>query len=875
MTAWPNGSPYGTPDLNASATANLREPAMMTSMYNQNGAAAFNQFSNPQYQQQLSNGNPGSQTPTFPSQAYQVNPVVPAKRSRPADDGIAASPRPPHGNIAAAQSQTPLQHGAYPGYPVNQQGGQGFQAPTPYQHLQHATSATATPSPTMQNQQFRQPAQQRMHTASPNNALHGQQGFGSHMPTPQPGQNQGGGMPQQTQNQSYPSSIPMDQGYGQNMGTPGMTSAGLPSSIPQQQVPFPPNLQQQRDLLHRQYAQRLQQQQQQRMQAANLTAQHQQSGAGLNHAAPQPGQYPGQQAPNGQRSGQQTQAQNAQAREALVGQVARFMLQHNKPFNSTPVVCGRGVDVYSLFVYVIKSGGSQRITVNSQWPGLAEKMGWPAAQYPSAAQELKAVWDANLAPYERYRQTMQAQAQQRSVMAQQQVQQLAGLANRQQASPTRLMTPQGQDGSMTAHAQSMQYSQRPQPQPQQVQHQVYPDQNMPPIRGAPPTMANGYANPQPDPQSMAQQSDLMHHRKTSGVRRTESTPSRQLQTAAPSPSPVLRDKISTPAMSSIATADIKTETAVGEEGMRDLQEDEYVPQARKIDSFGGYDIHDMLAHNGAELARSIPNVPHPEEMGLIDLRAISLSLQSGIHGEVRLALDSLAQISHEHKIELEHCEDLIDALVDCAEDQIDALAEEAPEVSDALDLPSYEDIVRAWRSESEDLQNVPAVGSIEYDLDRAVDRLIAITTILRNVSFYESNHALLTSPPVIKVLSLAIRHLGTRNLLLRTSLNTADFYKDVVVYLSNTAQAIELPSRDDALHILHFLLAFAPQPFPVLPPSSTHDAPPLRFTSYHPITHRYLPAAVDSLAKLLARSDPNRSLYRHIFSATPASHGAA
>ncbi|KAK5003237.1 hypothetical protein LTR28_010414, partial [Elasticomyces elasticus] len=515
-----------------------------------------------------------------------------------------------------------------------------------------------------------------------------------------------------------------------------------------------------------------------------------------------------------------------------------------------------------------------RITVNSQWPGLAEKMGWPAAQYPSAAQELKAVWDANLAPYERYRQTMQAQAQQRSVMAQQQVQQLAGLANRQQASPTRLMTPQGQDGSMTAHAQSMQYSQRPQPQPQQVQHQVYPDQNMPPIRGAPPTMANGYANPQPDPQSMAQQSDLMHHRKTSGVRRTESTPSRQLQTAAPSPSPVLRDKISTPAMSSIATADIKTETAVGEEGMRDLQEDEYVPQARKIDSFGGYDIHDMLAHNGAELARSIPNVPHPEEMGLIDLRAISLSLQSGIHGEVRLALDSLAQISHEHKIELEHCEDLIDALVDCAEDQIDALAEEAPEVSDALDLPSYEDIVRAWRSESEDLQNVPAVGSIEYDLDRAVDRLIAITTILRNVSFYESNHALLTSPPVIKVLSLAIRHLGTRNLLLRTSLNTADFYKDVVVYLSNTAQAIELPSRDDALHILHFLLAFAPQPFPVLPPSSTHDAPPLRFTSYHPITHRYLPAAVDSLAKLLARSDPNRSLYRHIFSATPASHGA-
>lgn len=37
------------------------------------------------------------------------------------------------------------------------------------------------------------------------------------------------------------------------------------------------------------------------------------------------------------------------------------------------------------------------------------------------------------------------------------------------------------------------------------------------------------------------------------------------------------------------------------------------------------------------------------------------------------------------------------------------------------------------------------------------------------------------------------------------------------------------------------------------------------FTSYCPSVHRYLPPAVDTLAKLLARDDPNRAFYRAIF----------
>lgn len=43
------------------------------------------------------------------------------------------------------------------------------------------------------------------------------------------------------------------------------------------------------------------------------------------------------------------------------------------------------------------------------------------------------------------------------------------------------------------------------------------------------------------------------------------------------------------------------------------------------------------------------------------------------------------------------------------------------------------------------------------------------------------------------------------------------------------------------------------------------------FNSYNPAIHKYTPAAVDSLAKLLARDEPNRTFFRAIFSGDGAS----
>jgi SWI/SNF chromatin-remodeling complex subunit SWI1 len=284
------------------------------------------------------------------------------------------------------------------------------------------------------------------------------------------------------------------------------------------------------------------------------------------------------------------------------------------------------------------------------------------------------------------------------------------------------------------------------------------------------------------------------------------------------------------------------------------------PKVRVLDTWGGVELDSLLRLGGA-LMQYKPDIPAVGDLGIIDIHALTMSLQSGIHAEVRLALDTLVSLSVESRLQLDlrACEDLVETLVDCAGMQVEVLAENAAEVSDVMLVSSYEDVVRSCRGEQEVLQEIPAFGSPEYELDRAVDRLVCITTIMRNLSFYETNHPLLADELVIKFLCVVIRYLGTRNMLLRTNQNTLDFMKDVIIFLSNLAQAIELPGREQALCLLHFLLAFAPCP----PPNANSDR--VTFSPYDPAIHRYLPPAVDSLAKLLARDEPNRTHYKTIF----------
>lgn len=794
-----------------------------------------NQFAQQQQQQNGSqNHTPTPQQQQFPGQTFNPGSVVPAKRPH---DGMSGSPQ----QSQVSRSQTPNYGNA--GFPNPQQ---FANAPTHFQHLQQPGSNNATPSPTMQNQQFRPPQQPRMNNASPSPFPQQQQsqsqggGFGNQM-SPGTPQNAGpvGGMSQPGQ---------MGQ-FGQQFGAnPGMMS-GMPSNMAAQMR----QLNGMQTNAQQQYQMKLLQHQQTLRNTGMIPPRS---------ASGQPGQpnnfggavgggqqQPGGQMPNGQAASmsqaqmQQLQIHN-EKRKTFLKQVQVHLQQHGRPFNHAPMIGGKVLDLYALFTLVASASGSSNIERQGQWQQVANKLGFPQPVFPTAPEEIKEIYATSLASYERA--FFQLKLQQKQDQARQHAQQMAGFGGQQQ-SPTKPMPASSGLNQYQQHLQQMQQSQQ---QPQGT-----------PVQATASLPQNGMTTPQ---QLMGPGAGLHHRRSSSMLRKPDQT------TPQPGPQP---GAIASPLVTKQPRPpSVKQESSTAVMKSDEPQSTNYVPQVRSLEAVGGYDIA-TLAELGSAIERAIPNMPSVDEMGVIDTKCITLSLASGIHGEVRYALDALVILTYDTRValNLEQCEDLLDFLVDCAEYQTEALSEDAAEVSDALDLPSYEDVLRGSKMEAESLQEISAMGTQAYDLDRAADKVIAITTILRNLSFYEFNHRLLTSPPAIKWLSNTIRLLGTRNMLLRNFHNTQDFYKDVVILLSNVSQNLELPSRDDALHMLHFLLAFAPQP----PPSYTESSGVVRFTSYSPSLQRYLPPAVDSLAKLLARQDPNRMLYKSIFHASPSSASAS
>ncbi|KAF2400010.1 hypothetical protein EJ06DRAFT_562355 [Trichodelitschia bisporula] len=859
MNAWPHdnlSTTNGFPD----AASNIIDPTMF------NTAVPFPNaplHQTPQPQR--------SQTPHYP---YQVNQVIPSKRPRPSDDGLAGSPRLPPTSLNNSRSQTPHQQSYPGGFPATQ-------APSmPYQHLQGG-STTATPSPTLQNQQFRPPPQ-RVQTVSPNPGFQqpvmspppdangrvqtpqnmnfpmgaqmnpamgghmagmptGQMGpgqmssqMGGQMPMGQQGQGQMGQMPPQMgqmPGQMPPQMSPGQMPQGQmpmqgHMGTPNMMTPmnqqqfygnfnnGNPMNYAPQ-VQLNPGLAQRQAETQRAYQIKMMQQQQQMRQGQPMMAPQ------MTPTRPQ-----GQMNPNAAAAAAN---QKANSEMAFLKNVSNLMQANGRPFDPNPIVAGKPVNLFALFQIIMKAKGSKRVTAVGQWPQVAQALKFD----PSLAMDLKEVFDRLLLPWETafYHNQMNQRKD----------------GPGPQMSPTRppqAAPPQTPQNAQQQH-QMQQYI-------NQMQQQQRMNAQMTPVQNNAALPANGWPTPQPDSHV---------HRKS--VSRTEPAPQ-----AFPQPSPVSAGKMpERPDATPKANGQIQAIVA------EEKPSTNYLPNVFRLSETWGGVYPDRYSSIGETLAKLKPNVPNVEEMGVVDVHALTHSLQSGITGEVRHALDHLVKLSNEQRlfIELERCEDLLDTLVDCGEVQVEALTDDSAEVSDMIDFGAYEDVMRNVKMEMTQLQRLPEAGTREYFLDRAADRLIAITTILRNLSFphsmnpqqSERNLHLLAAPTVIRFISNAIRLIGTRYNFLRSHLNTQDFMKDVVVFLSNVTDKVSLPSREDALSLLYFLLSFAPLPLPT-------TAKPLRFSSFNPQIHKYYPPAIDALAKLLARDDPNRAFFRyHLVEALP------
>lgn len=794
---------------------------------------------NPLQSQRLSNGNTRNGSPAFNNPIYQTQAVIPSKRPRAREDSLGASPRQNPGILPASRSQTPQQL-PYPGFQGAVNGGQQFQGPTPYQHLQHA-GTSASISPVIQNQTFTpQGGTQRMQTTSPSPFSPGVQNFGSQA---SPSHSEHGSRVNTPQNggQPYTQTMPYAAGPNQSFSPPvGPSSTGAPTAQYNPNPQTPQNIDRQR----------LYEMHMRQVHANNLAGQHRNQGGPPIAPVNPPGQAAYQMGLSRTPQAHQIPRPNNPNPEQFVRNIAQWMQQRGLPLNPNPTVLGRPLPLMQLFGTVVKLGGSKKITDNTQWPDVAKMLQFLPQQVMTAAHELQSYWHTNLSAYESY----WLQTRQRTINEQTRGSLILHSGEiptaHSQFSPVRQTEPHLLD------PQRQQFL-HPQP-PLQADYQTPPKRINHQQHASFPLKQNGYTTPQPG-QVQGRPSNVYT------VSQSGAPLPPRARTQPPNSRSVTAIK-KEPNSGAVTSASKRAVSANWPRRAPDEVGDVFKPRIEPLkreeisQSYGGMQALEwkMVVD---ELLDAKPDVPAIQELGVIDIRALTMSLRSGIHAEVRLALDTLATLSKElEPPSLEECEDLVEVLIECAEDQVELLAENAAEVSDAMLISSYEETVRGCRVEVESLQEVHEFGSLECELDRSVERLICITTILRNLSFSQVNHRLLADPVVVRFMTTVIRYLGTRNMLLRTYRNTLDFTKDVVIYLSNLAQDLDLPGKEEALCFLHFILSFAPSP-----PPTTNGDEDVTFAPYNPMIHRYFPPAVDSLAKLLARDDPNRTFYRAIF----------
>lgn len=591
-----------------------------------------------------------------------------------------------------------------------------------------------------------------------------------------------------------------------------------------------------------------------------MAAQRGQNMSQLSNAMTKPPQMPSMngQFSQGMRQPTQQPASRPQNPDAFLKNLAGFMQKQNLPLELNPIVGDRPINLVVLYMAVQKFGGYKKVSQANYWAQVVQALQINPITAPNAPQQVKSHYDKNLLMFEEAWTAQQRQAQMMR-------QNPAMGAQQSQISPVKQTSfPVGMQQQSPQYLQHMQLQQNlvQQQQHLQQQHQALNTPMKPVHPGQPLPSINGFSTPQGNP-GQHNQLNSQGHARNSLSRSIDPSPTPNgTGFSVPSPAAMRKSSSGSVLLSpKLGYSHVEFARVDNELGEPKRLKKEYEPWVRSMmESWGGHHV-DQLRKIADDIVTLKPNVPAIAEMGIVDMQAVTLSLKSGIHSEVRYALDTLAALSNEHRItlELRWCDDLMESLVDCAEEQVELLAENADEVYDLV-ITSYEDVVRGCHQEQDGVQDVPVYGSQEYELDRAVDRLICITTILRNISFVEWNINQLADKVLVKFLSTVIRYLGTRHMLLRKYSHTLDFMKDVIVLLSNIGQDIILPGKDQAMHLLLFVLAFAPSPPPNI---SSHK--PIIFTPYDPAIHKYLPPAVDCLAKLLARDEPNRTFYRNIF----------
>lgn len=582
-----------------------------------------------------------------------------------------------------------------------------------------------------------------------------------------------------------------------------------------------------------------------------------------------------------------------QNKEGFLHSLYDFMNKRGTPITSTPHIASRQIDLFTLFTTVAKEGGLLAATNKGAWGRVAVQNQLPATDAAITSQ-LQDVYKNFLHPFEEALQKMQAVRRQQ--MGLNHVRPGVGQPGPPQPGQPQLQQPsqqqlQSQMAPGAPHPQLQQTPQQPapilqnqqQPSPMPQPQQIHPM----PIQ----QMQNGMSHPlQPMPQHTPSPSILANHLQRippqpqapmqsvpgQGPHRPifQQPPPPQNKVPIPSASPIRKSSIEgTPQPQS------RTPSVVGRSVTSMPKKPSYQPKKRNVETHGGWHLSELMRF-GHAVEQLRPSIPSFQDLGIVDVHALTMSLRSGLPGEVSNALDTLTVLLNDTRIilSLNDCWDMLDALLEVAEDDCQILEEgfrikkrrvscstKGETKKTLLDFEHYHDLVQSCTGLSEDLDElVQEKEKHSIELRLSADRLLCVTAILRNLSFIEFNHEVLGGEDVIRFLTRLLRglHSSQSRPFLVTKRNSLELVKDIIALLSNVAHCIRFKDLEAAQMIYSFILSFTPEDRTMLDPEA------LIFPTFKPSRDGYLPPALDTLAKLLVVDHPNKEYFVTLLRAT-------
>lgn len=551
----------------------------------------------------------------------------------------------------------------------------------------------------------------------------------------------------------------------------------------------------------------------------------------------------------------------------VISKYANYMARSGVIANLTPAFCGKPIHFWVLWSIVSRLGGSTKISQVMGWPTVALQVGFPTQFAVMAGSEMEQFWMTQVQSFE----TVYWRAQ--KPMSHQDPGALAAQQRQMQA----------------AANNSLQRPMTGQPHSTILTKPILTDEGHPLTRPA--SNSRVRTNPYgPSPNELLRRSEsVLSINRPGVVSRQSPAPDGQPHSSRPSVPQRLESprsvKTEVQAHSSDASPDRLVSSShrlnhskVAAERLQSLPQEivdsaaHFAPKVRHPETIGRLDPQTLdKIRRGVDQGRYV--APRTLELGLIDIHALSKSIQSGIQSEVRIALETLITVTGEplhgvHGIDIDaaQAEDLVESLIDGAEYEIDQLiCDDFTPSHESRRIESYEDVHLAASDGLINYAAPPRYGTKSYDRERAVTMLVGYLDVLRNLSFGQRNEKFLGETRIVKPISSIVQILAVKASPWLPHTDRLLLMKILVTLLSNVAHEIDIDSSEDARALLDLILAFAPRS----PPDSLDDKS-LRFISYRVNNHPYLPAAVDALVKLLARDAANHDNFRTILTSDRA-----